>query len=75
MPKMLKLRELSEETGISYYGLRKLCLEGALAHVRIAGTYYTTEEWFEKYLNQQGAHYNGNRLDQTVQRDQTLSGL
>ena len=34
MPRMITLQQAAAETGMSYYSLRKMCLEGRLVHVR-----------------------------------------
>ena len=62
MIKMVKLREASEMTGLSYYFLRKGCLEGKIAHIRAGNKILVNMDWLEDYLSHQGIKDDG-RMD------------
>lgn len=44
LPVMLTLQEASEKSGISYYGLRRACLDGRLPYFRSGRRYYVSEK-------------------------------
>lgn len=54
MIRMVKLREASEETGLSYYYLRKACLEGKIAHIRAGNKFMINMDWLENNINEIG---------------------
>lgn len=51
MLKMLSLKQASKETGLSYYCLRNLCLNGEIAHIRSGNKYMINADRLEEYLN------------------------
>ena len=51
IPTMIKLREASELTGISYYRLLQLCKEGKVTHITSGRIYYINLEKLVEYLN------------------------
>ena len=54
MPKMLSLKQASTETGLSYYCLRNLCLNGEIAHIRSGNKYMINADRLEEYLDGMG---------------------
>lgn len=38
LPRMLTLNQAAEETGISYYCVRRWCMDGKIAYVRAGGS-------------------------------------
>jgi len=64
MIRMMKLKEASEQTGLSYYYLRKACLNGEIVHIRAGNKFLINMDWLEKHLNEQGMENDG-RMDQT----------
>ena len=50
MAKMVTIKEASERTNLSYYYLRKACLENKIAHIRAGNKFYINMDWLEKYL-------------------------
>ena len=65
MIRMVKLREAAEITGLSYYFLRKACLEGKIAHIRAGNKFLVNLDWLEQHINNQGTNDNG-RMDQAT---------
>lgn len=55
-PEMLSPREVAERTGLSYYYLRKACLEGTIPHIRAGRAFKINFTRFQEMLNsiQQG---------------------
>lgn len=55
-PEMLSPREVAERTGLSYYYLRKACLEGTIPHIRAGRSFKINFTAFSEMLNsiQQG---------------------
>lgn len=51
MPRMITLQQAAAETGMSYYSLRKMCLEGQLVHVRAGNKFLVNAEKLAAYLN------------------------
>ena len=54
MPRMIGLKQASQETGLSYNCLRQLCLKGEVAHVRAGVKYLINSEKLTEYLNNSG---------------------
>ena len=54
MPRMITLQQAAAETGMSYYSLRKMCLEGRLVHVRAGNKFLVNAEKLAEYLNTGG---------------------
>ena len=50
LPMMLTLKEASKVSGLSYEGLRRLCLEGKLVHVRICRKIFVNQDKMREYL-------------------------
>lgn len=57
LPRMLKLREASDATGLSYAFLRQLCLSGELPSVRSGSRWFINEQILNAYL--QGVSVTG----------------
>ena len=55
------LRELSEESGLSYYYLRNACLDDRLKHIRCGVKFKVRGDWFETFLEEEsrGGGLNG----------------
>ena len=53
-PTMLPILEVSARTGLSYDFIRKLCLNGKIAHVRAGKKYLVNYDRFVDYLNTEG---------------------
>jgi excisionase family DNA binding protein len=56
---MVTIREASNQTGLSYYAVRRLCLTGQITFVRIGVKYYINLPKLLEYLNdgqERGAH-------------------
>lgn len=51
MPRMLKIKEAAELTGLSYHFLRQLCLEGKVFHVKAGNRYFINADSLAAYLN------------------------
>ena len=51
LPIMLTLREASNVSGLSYEGLRRLCVEGKLVHVRIGRKIFVNQDKMKEYLS------------------------
>lgn len=51
LPRMIKLKQATEETGLSYHYLRKLCINGTLLHVRSGRCYYINADSLYDFLN------------------------
>lgn len=54
MPRMIGLKQASQETGLSYNCLRQLCLKGEIAHVRAGTKFLINAEKLAEYLNSSG---------------------
>ena len=48
---MLTIKEAMTLTGVPYYAIRKLCIEGKVRFVRSGTKYYLSRESLESYLN------------------------
>lgn len=51
IPHMAGLREAAAESGLTYYFLRKLCLENKIVHVRCGGPILINMDKLADYLN------------------------
>ena len=51
VPTMLTINETSERTGISYFAIRQLCLQGKIVFIRSGKKYLINFEKFIEYLN------------------------
>ena len=51
MPQMLTIRETSNQSGLSYDFIRKLCMQNKIVHVRAGSKYYINFDRFVEYLN------------------------
>ena len=51
IPEMLTIKEAAGRTGLSYYFLRKLCLQGRIAFIRVGGKYLVNMEKLADFLN------------------------
>lgn len=51
IPKMLTIKECSEQTGVSYDAIRKLCLNGKIVHIRAGNKYLINFGKFVEFLN------------------------
>lgn len=51
IPKMLTIKECSEQTGVSYDAIRKLCLKGKIVHIRAGNKYLINFGKFVEFLN------------------------
>lgn len=51
VPRMATIQSLSDETGISYYAIRKLCLEKKIVFIKSGNKYLVNVEKFRDYLN------------------------
>lgn len=51
IPTMMTIREASNETGISYDRIRKMCLQGKIVHIRMGTKFLINMEKFVEYLN------------------------
>ena len=60
MPRMAGIKDIvaSKATPFSYYALRKMCLEGRVAHVRVSGKFYINLDDLARLMN-------GGRTDET----------
>lgn len=56
IPRMATIQWLSEETGVSYYAIRKLCLERKIVFIRSGKKYLVNVEKFMAYLNGEGVN-------------------
>ncbi|MDC7289561.1 helix-turn-helix domain-containing protein [Blautia schinkii] len=52
VPRMLTIKEVSKQTGISYDFIRKLCLQGRIVHIRAGVKYLVNFDRFLEYLNE-----------------------
>lgn len=50
-PEMLSPREVAERTGLSYYSLRKMCLEGTIPYIRAGRSFKINYSRFLEMLN------------------------
>lgn len=50
-PQMKTIKELAEETGISYSRIRKWCLDGTIVYVKAGTRYLVNVEKFKEFLN------------------------
>ncbi len=58
IPEMVTVREAARRTGISYDAIRKMCVTGEIAHIRIGdgrGKILVNLDRFVEYLNGEGA--------------------
>lgn len=60
IPRMGKLREASQLSGISYDALRKMCLRGEIAHIRCGTKFLINLDQLAEYLNQCGKGVSSN---------------
>lgn len=51
VPVMWKLQEAADKTGLSYYYLRNLCLQGKIIHVKSGNKYLINADKLIEYLN------------------------
>lgn len=51
IPRMLTIKEASQESGLSYDFVRKLCVQNKIVHVRAGNKYYVNFDKFVDYLN------------------------
>ncbi|EOS44289.1 excisionase family DNA binding domain-containing protein [Lachnospiraceae bacterium A2] len=49
--KMVTLKEASSRTGVSYDWLRKMCINGKIAHIRAGNKYLLNWDRLVDYLN------------------------
>jgi len=47
---MITIQEAMKISGLPYYAVRKLCLEGKVAFVRSGKKFYLNRDSFEEYL-------------------------
>lgn len=47
---MITIKQAMELSGLPYYAIRKLCLDGKVGYVRSGTKYYLNRESFEAYL-------------------------
>lgn len=52
---MLTIKEAMTFTGMPYYAIRKLCIEGKVRFVRSGTKYYLNKESLKAYLNGEDA--------------------
>lgn len=51
IPKMLTLKEAAQLTGMSYDGMRKLCLRREIVHIKVGSKYFVNASKLAEYLN------------------------
>lgn len=51
IPAMVTIKEAAEKTGLSYYYIRKLCLEKKVVHITAGRKVLINEEKFINFLN------------------------
>ena len=51
IPTMVTIKEAAEKTGLSYYYIRKLCLEKKVVHIMAGRKVLINEEKLVNYLN------------------------
>ena len=52
MPARMKgIKELSEESGLTYSAIRKLCLQNKIVFIKIGAKFMINVEKFNEYLN------------------------
>ena len=51
IPTMVTIKEAAEKTGLSYYYIRKLCLEKKVVHITAGRKVPINEEKFINFLN------------------------
>lgn len=51
IPRMLTIRQCSQETGISYERIRQLCLQKKIVHFRAGNKYLVNLDKFIDFLN------------------------
>ena len=51
IPTMVTIKEAAEKTGLSYYYIRKLCLEKKVVHIMAGRKVLINEEKFINFLN------------------------
>lgn len=64
MPRMLKLREAAEETGLSYNFLRQLCLQEKIFYIKAGNRYLINANSLEVFLN--GGTGDAARVDSCI---------
>lgn len=47
------LKELADQSGLSYSFLRIACLDGRLRHLRCGVKFMVREDWFEEFLEEE----------------------
>lgn len=50
-PLMGGMREVAEEFGLSYYAVRKMCLDGEIQHTRVGSKILVNRQKLYEYLN------------------------
>ena len=51
MPRMRTIKEVAEETGLSQWFVRQLCLQKKVAHTKAGTKYLVNVDRFIEYLN------------------------
>jgi len=54
MPRMLPIKKASEETGLPYEYIRKLCIQKKIVFVRSGNKYFINMQKFAEYLDSGG---------------------
>ena len=57
VPRMMTIKEVSAQTGISYDFIRKLCLQGRIVHIKAGAKYLVNFDKFVNYLNEGAVSY------------------
>lgn len=52
IPTMITIKDASNQTGLSYEYIRKLCLQGKIVHVRAGRKFLVNMEKLVDYLNE-----------------------
>lgn len=61
VPRMIGLKQASQETGLSYNCLRQMCLRGEIAHIRAGSKFLVNSEKLAEHLNASGIIHQGER--------------
>lgn len=51
IPTMVTIKEASQQSGLSYDFVRRLCLQGKIAYIRVGTKYLINLERFIEFLN------------------------
>lgn len=51
IPQMLSIKEVSEQTGVSYDAIRKMCLQKQIVHIRVGSKFLVNFGKFIDFLN------------------------